>query len=177
LSFTLLLDLDDTLLENNIDHFLPHYLKAWGTVVAPYVDPQLFVRHLMAGTQAMSHNCNPDCTLQEAFEATFFPGLGLDETFFRGVAERSYAEVFPTLQGLTRPVAEAVPMVEEAQRRGYPIIIATNPLFPRPAIEQRLAWANLPVPDLSLCEARPGLFCRGAGAPGLAGQAGHCGGG
>ncbi len=145
MSFTLLLDLDDTLLENNIDHFLPHYLKAWGQVVAPYVDPQLFVHHLMAGTQAMSHNRNPDCTLQEAFEATFFPGLGLDEHFFRGLAERFYAEVFPTLQGLTRPIDESVPLVEEAQRRGYPLVVATNPLFPLTAIEQRLAWANLPV--------------------------------
>lgn len=143
--YTLLLDLDDTLLQNNIDRFLPHYLDAWGRFVAPWVEPQRFINALLAGTKAMSANRSPDCTLQEAFESVFFPRLGLPEAHFRQLAERFYAEVFPTLQPLTSPEPAGVPLVEEAQRRGYPVAIATNPLFPLTAIQQRLAWAELPV--------------------------------
>jgi FMN phosphatase YigB (HAD superfamily) len=145
LNLTLLIDLDDTLLQNDIHTFLPHYLKAFGKEVAPYVDPGRFVQKLMAGTQAMSQNRQPDCTLREVFEAVFFPGLGVDVEQFREIAEQFYAQVFPTLRHLTRPLASAVPLIEQAQARGYNIVIATNPLFPLTAIEQRLEWANLPV--------------------------------
>jgi len=38
-----------------------------------------------------------------------------------------------------------VSFVEEALGRGYRLAIATSPLFPLTAIQQRLAWAGLPV--------------------------------
>ena len=142
---TLLLDLDDTLLGNDIDDFLPHYLGAFSREVAAYVDPDHFVKTLMAGTNAMVTNRRPNCTLQEVFEASFFPTLGLDAGVFRPVAERFYEQVFPTLRELTHPRPEAVRLVEEAVERGYRVVIATNPLFPTTAIQQRLAWAGLPV--------------------------------
>ncbi len=145
MSPTLLLDLDDTLLQNNIDAFLPHYLKAFAREVGPYAPPDRFIEQLMRGTQAMAHNRRPDCTLREVFEAVFFPGLGVDAGQFQKIAAQFYAQVFPTLHGLTQPIAASVPLVEEAQARGYHIAIATNPLFPLTANEQRLEWANLPV--------------------------------
>lgn len=144
MSYSLLMDLDDTLLENNIDSFLPHYLQAFGQAVAPYMDPKEFTRKLLAGTQAMVKNRNPDCTLQDAFEAVFFPGLGMDEHLFRQVAEQFYADVFPDLQRLTRPATDGPALMNEVLRRGYPVVIATNPLFPLTAIQQRINWAGLP---------------------------------
>jgi FMN phosphatase YigB (HAD superfamily) len=145
LNLTLLLDLDDTLLQNDIDLFLPHYLEAFTGWIAPYLDPDRFVRQLLAGTQAMTLNKQPDCTLREVFEAVFFPGLGMDAQQFRQIAEGFYAEVFPSLRKLTRPIPAAVPLVEQALARGYRVAIATNPLFPLTAVHQRLEWANLPV--------------------------------
>jgi len=44
---------------------------------------------------------------------------------------------------LTQFRPEAVSMIEEAFNRGYNIAIATNPLFPMTAIQQRLEWAGL----------------------------------
>ncbi len=145
MSYTLLMDLDDTLLENNIDSFLPHYLHDFGREVAPYMDPEKFTRRLLAGTQAMVNNRNPDCTLQDAFEAVFFPGLGINDQSFRQVAEHFYADVFPNLQRLTRPAADGQALMDEVRRRGYSVVIATNPLFPLTAIQQRIDWAGLPV--------------------------------
>jgi HAD superfamily hydrolase (TIGR01549 family) len=143
-SLTLLLDLDDTLLGNDIDTFLPHYLGAFSKEVSPYVEPDRFVRTLLASTQEMVKNKRPDCTLQEVFEATFFPALDVNVENFRAIAERFYTDIFPTLQGLTQPRPEAIQLVEEAQARGYRLVVATNPLFPMTAILQRLSWAKLP---------------------------------
>jgi HAD superfamily hydrolase (TIGR01549 family) len=144
LSPILLLDLDDTLLQNNVDDFLPQYLGAFSKKAATYLDPNRFIKSLLAGTQAMVDNRQPDCTLKESFEATFYPLTGVEVNSFEKLADQFYAEVFPTLRGLTRPIPKAIRLVNDALERGYRLVVATNPLFPRTAILQRLAWANLP---------------------------------
>ena len=145
MSLTLLLDLDDTLLQNNLDDFLPAYLQTLSREAARYVAPDVFMRGLLGGVKAMSANQQPECTLEEVFSSVFFPTLGRAEQELRPFFEWFYAEIFPTLQPLTRPVPGAVSVVEQAFERGYRLAVTTNPLFPRSAIEQRLAWANLPV--------------------------------
>ena len=45
-SLTLLLDLDDTLLENSMAEFLPAYLREVSTYLADYVDPAIMVNAL-----------------------------------------------------------------------------------------------------------------------------------
>jgi FMN phosphatase YigB (HAD superfamily) len=146
LSPTLLLDLDDTLLRNKIDKFLPQYLAAFSGFVADRIDADTFVRSLMAGTQAMVRNTLPDCTLKQVFESVFFPLAGVDPAAFQAEADRFYAEIFPRLRSLTEPFPGASGFVGETIRRGYRLAVTTNPLFPRTAIYQRLEWAGFP-PD------------------------------
>ncbi|MFC2052863.1 DinB family protein [Chloroflexota bacterium] len=143
MNLVLLIDLDDTLLGNNFDEFLPHYLESFSKTVEPIVEPKKFVRALLSSTQDMFDNRQPDRTLQETFEASFYPALNLDADIFQATAERFYAEVFPTLKEFTNPKPAAVRLIEYAQKRGHTIAIATNPLFPMTAISQRLSWANL----------------------------------
>ena len=148
MTLTLLIDLDDTLLTNDIDEFLPQYLAAFSRTVAHTntIPPELFVQTLLIGTQAMVNNRQPDCTLQEVFNQAFFSRLQVNPTEFRLIAEKFYAEVFPTLRHLTEPAPGALEFVQRAAERNYRLAIATNPLFPLTAIIQRLEWANLP-PD------------------------------
>lgn len=140
----LLLDLDDTLLGNSMDSFLPAYLQALGRRLAVYGDPGPIIQHLLAATRQMTANNRPDRTLAETFDAAFFPALNLPPPDLRRTFEAFYAQDFPALQRLTQTRPEAVPLVKEALRRGYLVGVATNPLFPATAIEQRLAWAGLP---------------------------------
>lgn len=145
MTLTLLLDLDDTLLDNNIDAFLPQYLGAFSSFVADKIPPDRFVNTLLLGTRAMVKNRRTDCTLREVFNQTFFPVVGMDRAGFEDIADQFYRQIFPTLRTHTHPRPEAVEMVQEFRRRGYRIAIATNPLFPRMAVEHRLNWAGLPV--------------------------------
>lgn len=144
MNILLLLDLDDTLLKNNIDEFLPEYLRVFSRYLGDAIDPQRFVESLMAGSQAMVQNRQPDCTLKEVFDSIFFPLAGLTPNEFQPVADRFYQEKFPDLHYLTESVPQAVGMVNEAVQRGYRLAVTTNPLFPLTAILQRLKWANLP---------------------------------
>jgi HAD superfamily hydrolase (TIGR01549 family) len=140
----ILCDLDDTLIDNDIESFLPQYLKVFARDVASFIDPDQFVKALLAGTQRAVANRQPDCTLRDVFDSTFYPALGLDKGEFQAVEERFYGQIFPTLRSLTQPRPEARHFVEAALAKGYRLIIATNPLFPETANLQRLAWAGVP---------------------------------
>jgi FMN phosphatase YigB (HAD superfamily) len=148
MSVNLLLDLDGTLLTNSMETFLPAYLKALAKHLADHADPEQMISSLMAGTQQMNNNRRPDRTLKDAFDGTFYPALGWTEAGMRDTLLAFYQKVFPGFKELTTFRPAAVELVQEAQRRGYKIGIATNPLFPRIAIDQRLAWAGLS-PDTS----------------------------
>ena len=143
MSLTLLLDLDDTLLDSNMNAFIPAYFQKLAGYLADRVSPDELVKYLMIGTRQMMSNSDPRQTLRETFDANFYRPLGLDREQMRPVLETFYDEIFPTLQVLTKPKPEAVAFVDWAVAQGYRIAISTNPLFPRKAIYHRLRWAGL----------------------------------
>jgi FMN phosphatase YigB (HAD superfamily) len=145
-TLTLLFDLDDTLLGNNMDTFLPAYLQALSAYMSSYANPRRLVKTLMEASDQMVSNLHPDRTLEEVFDAAFYPPLGIDKEQVRGILDDFYAKEFPKLRSLTQFRPKAVELVETALSRGYRVAIATNPLFPSTAVTQRLSWAGLP-PD------------------------------
>ncbi len=147
MDLTLLLDLDDTLLTNDIHTFLPAYLQALSKELATYASPEALISQLLSATKQMVENQRPDLSLREVFEGSFYPALKLLPEDLSEPIERFYAEVFPSLQPLTSSRPEAVELVKTAFRCGFRVAIATNPLFPRSAIEHRLGWAGLPVSE------------------------------
>lgn len=142
---TLLLDLDDTLLTNDVDTFVPVYLEALTKYLSAKVHPARLATHLLAATRKMIATGDPACTLEEVFDEHFYPALGESKQALAGSIQGFYEEIFPTLAHLTAPRPEAVRLVDTAFERGWRVVVATNPLFPRRAIEHRLAWAGLPV--------------------------------
>jgi len=139
----ILFDLDGTLLDNDVDRFIPAYMKALAKFMSGRIDPPRLAAALDAGTQAMLANGDPETTLQQAFDAVFFPALGMDRVPLVPEFDRFYAEQFPRLRELTRTVDGAGRAVELACDLRWKVAVATNPLFPLAAIEQRIAWAGL----------------------------------
>lgn len=142
--FTLLLDLDDTLLDTNTDAFILAYFDALSKALAQRVDPAQMLPALMGGTRRMFANVNPSLWLRDVFDGYFFEKIGIDRDSLQPEIDKFYDEVFPTLEHLTRPRPEAVELVEWAFSQGYRVAIATNPLFPIKAIHHRMRWAGLP---------------------------------
>ena len=144
MTVTLLLDLDNTLLDNKTEDFMPAYLGALSQRMAPFVNPSLMLKTLLAATSEMMQNNDPDLTLMQVFDAAFYPKLGLEKAAIWPTLQAFYAEDFPKVKRVTKPVPEAIRLVEKAFAQGYRVGIATNPIFPRSAILQRLEWAGLP---------------------------------
>lgn len=145
MSLTLLLDLDDTLLQNQIDSFTSVYLKALAKHLSPWVEPEKMVPALMAATQKMIENQDPSLTLEQVFDQNFYPAIGIRRPEIQHLIDTFYAEVYPALQKVTQPRPEAIEVVRQAVQLEYRVIVATNPLFPATAITQRLGWAGVPV--------------------------------
>ncbi len=145
----ILLDLDDTLLSNDIQTFLPAYFESLARFVKDKISPERLIRELLRGTDFMDSDSASDLTNEEAFESVFYASSGLIRGEMRPLFERFYAEEFPKLRVFTRPIFGARKLMEMAFFRGWQVVIATNPVFPRTAVEQRLDWAGVPVQDFA----------------------------
>ncbi|MBE0466967.1 MAG: HAD family hydrolase [Candidatus Desulforudis sp.] len=139
----LLLDLDGTLLPMDMHEFLTAYLRAVSTRMAPYIAPDRFAKCLLASTQAMVENLDPRRTNADVFWDDFVGRTGLDQVEILPILERFYREEFPQLAPVTRPTPTARMVCTRAVEYGAELVIATNPIFPRMAIEERLRWAGI----------------------------------
>ena len=142
-----LFDLDGTLLDIDLDAFLREYFVALGPVVAEVIgggDPQSALAAVIAGTNAMSAP-HPGLTNREAFNSRFheMTQTDLDLEEYALPFERFYREVFPGLKGSFAPVAGASRAIETCLDLGLKVAIATNPIFPRSAVDERMRWAGI----------------------------------
>ena len=143
MSLTLLFDLDDTLLDTNMDAFLPAYFQAFSGYFADHVPPKAMLSALVSSTNLMYQNRNPARTLEEVFHDNFYRRLGVPKDELDGLVKRFYDEVFPALRVHTRQKPEAFPLIEWALSSGYHVAVATDPIFPCKAMQQRVRWAGL----------------------------------
>jgi HAD superfamily hydrolase (TIGR01549 family) len=144
----LLVDLDDTLLQNSMEIFAPPYYKALSTHLAAYVHPEIMLPKLLEGTNAMLKNTDPAMTLEHAFDKVFYPGIGVSKEKLHPSLIQFYDAIFPTLEKYTQKIPTAIEMINQALEIGLKIVVATNPLFPLKAIQQRLIWAGLSPKDI-----------------------------
>ena len=153
MTLTLLLDLDDTLLNTNIDSFIPAYFQSLSRELAPHVAPELMLRALMSGTKKMMTSGDFSQTLEQVFNAEFYPQINSPREEIADAIENFYDHVFPTLSGVTTPKPEAKPFIDWAFSQGFRIAIATDPLFPRKATYHRLRWAGFEPEQFELVSA------------------------
>ena len=143
----LLLDLDDTLLGNQADTFIPAYFNALGRALAHLVPPDDLLQMVYQASRYMEANDGSGTTTQEAFATAFKPVNGLTWRELKPQFMRFYREDFPKLRSVTQPRPAARHLIAWANQQAIDVVIATNPFFPRIAVEERLAWAGIPVTE------------------------------
>ena len=141
----ILFDLDDTLLGNDMDDFLPGYFQLIGKFASQFFPPEEFLEELMICTEAMYTNIDPTTANRDVFWSRFEQRTGKDPNEMEAFFSRFYSEQFDQLQHLTTKRPFAKKLVDYCQEQGWEVVIATNPLFPKTAIDARLEWAGLPI--------------------------------
>jgi FMN phosphatase YigB (HAD superfamily) len=137
-----LFDLDGTLLDLDLDAFLRRYFRALGAVTQAHFEGVDIMSSILASTAAMQR-LHPGRTNRDVFDDDFKDRTGIDLATSWGVFEDFYRDVFPTLGDGYGPMPGARAAVEHAMSLGLKVAVATQPIFPRAAIDHRLAWAGL----------------------------------
>ncbi len=142
-------DLDGTLLPLDQDQFVKAYLGLLAENMATHgYEPKTFVRSIYQGMQAMAQN-DGTRTNEEAFWEVFtgIYGEGVREEPY---LDEFYKKDFCRVQGVAGFSPLARRSVELCRALGARVFLATNPILPRTATEQRMAWAGFSPADFEL---------------------------
>ena len=147
---TVLFDLDGTLLPMDQDAFTRGYFKFLAAKLAPHgYEPKQLVEAIWSGTEAMVRNDGSrtnEAALWDTFVSIYGKKARADEPLFVDF----YANEFNQAQSICGHDPRTAEIVHSLQKRGYRVVLATNPIFPRIATENRIRWAGLEPDDFAL---------------------------
>ncbi len=144
----MLFDLDGTLLPLHNEELFEQYIRGviqrWAPVL-PRTTPRELPAQVMAAVTAMFVNNDPARSNEEVFWAELGPRIGSSQAELRSVYDAFYKDYFPSLRSYYAPrlPGPGRAVVDAALAQGYRIALATNPIWPRVAIEERMAWVDL----------------------------------
>jgi FMN phosphatase YigB (HAD superfamily) len=146
-NLTILIDLDDTLLENPLESFMPAYLKLIGNALSSKIDPAKMIPQMLKATDKMIANQDFRETLESCFDKNFYPAFNITKKDVASIIDHFYKTKYLSLQQFTHPRSDAIEFVKQSLHVGNLLVVATNPLFPLQAMKERLRWANLPLEE------------------------------
>lgn len=140
-------DLDGTLLPMDIDEFMQAYFGRIAAFMAAHgCDAERFMAALKAGTKQMALH-DGSRTNKEAFWDEFFVVYGEDDPAeqerLQQLSVEFYDREFPHIGDGFQGDPAAARAVAKLAAKGYPLVLTTMPMFPRRAVEHRLAWAGI----------------------------------
>lgn len=162
-----LFDLDGTLVDVDMQLFIPLYLRRLAGRMAPYAEPARVERTLRAAMMAMLAGTDGQGTLEGLLRSMLADDSQLAWPDYQAGLASFCRDDLPQLQPLVKPHPLARPLVETCLARGWQVALATNPVFPRAVIDARLAWGGLADLPFRLvtsyetsrqCKPHPGFF-------------------
>ena len=143
-------DLDGTLLPMDQEEFTKTYFKLLAARLAPLgYEPRKLVDSIWAGTAAMVKN-DGSCVNEEAFWRTFVEIYGEGALKDKPCIDAFYWEEFNKAKSVCGFTAAARQVVDIVKEKGKIPVLATNPIFPAVATENRIRWAGLVPEDFAL---------------------------
>lgn len=144
---TVLFDLDGTLLPLDQKVFVKEYFAGLARKLAPYgYESQKLVDGIWAGVGAMVKN-NTDKFNEEIWWETFETIFGKKALKDKRIFEEYYEEDFGNVKNVCGFNSEAARTIYKLKESGFRVVLATNPIFPALATEQRIGWAGLSPSD------------------------------
>ena len=142
-----LFDMDGTLLPMDLEAFGKYYFDALGRWVAGYGhDPKLVLDSMLRSVGAI-YKSDGVHTNEELFWSSFTALTGLEQKASNDMFNAFYEADFVAAKASTHVSPDMIEAVRRIQRAGITPVLATNAIFPLPAIRARIGWAGLSVED------------------------------
>lgn len=155
-----LLDLDNTLLHLDEKEFISSYLRLLSAKFSDVLSPKEFTNDFLSATSTMVRNCSSKTNI-EAFLDDFnesVPTISKDEVLSRFTS--FYSNEYTQLAGLCTPNPFTKDIMEKLlAMTSTKIVLATNPLFPRSAVLERISWAGIDAENFDLITHCENMHC------------------
>ena len=149
----ILFDLDGTLLPMQQDEFTTAYFEALSMKLAPYgYEPQRLIGGVWQGTKAMVKNDGKQ-TNEQVFWKEFASLFGNKVYDDIDKFNAFYENDFDSLKSYCDFTEQANSMVQILKKKGYTLVLASNPVFPMTAQKKRMQWAGVNPDDFALITA------------------------
>jgi len=145
---TILFDLDGTLLPIESKDFEKVYFGGLSSHFTDMYTPEAFMKLIWDATIAMMMDTS-DQTNETVFMAALGSVVNEKLTEMQRRFETFYQTNFDLLRTVVIENAEIKEAVKVLKEKGYTLVIATNPLFPKLAIEKRISWTGMNRDDFS----------------------------
>lgn len=140
---TVLFDLDGTLLNVDMHQFVPAYLTGLAECIDPAMPPEPFIRQMVERTMQRLDSDDGSVTNEQYFLQVAEQDLGIAAGQFQAGLQQFYRRHMPQLQPLIQPLPLARQILQRCVELGLEIVVATNPVFPRPLVDARLQWGGM----------------------------------
>ena len=142
-----LFDLDGTLLKMDQDEFVKTYFKYLAIHLSPRgYEPDKLLKVFWAGVGAMVAN-DGSCSNEDAFWKVFVENYGEKSIEDKEYIGDFYKNGFNQVEKVCGKYKEAKEIIMLVKEKGKIPVLATNPLFPHTATENRIRWAGLEPSD------------------------------
>ena len=146
----IMFDLDGTLLPMNQDSFVKAYFGGLAKKIEPFgFKPEEVVNAVTKGVGAMIKN-DGTLTNEEVFWNKFSELLGEGIKEHKDLFEDYYKNEFQTVRAVCGFDERARKAVEIAKEKGFRVVLATSPMFPKIATESRMSWAGFKPTDFEI---------------------------
>lgn len=139
----ILFDLDGTLTLMDQNEFMRNYVGLLSPRFAHLISPEKFAKQIGRSTEVMVKDPKEGKTNLQVFFDDFTKATGLTYNTLWPIFEGFYRADFPALRCLVKITPEGKRVVEHAIQQGYIVAVASNPVMPLQAIEERIRWAGL----------------------------------
>ncbi len=136
-------DLDGTLLNIQMNAFVPQYLQRVAACFGDLVAPEQMVDVLLETTWQLLHADDGSRTNEQTYLDTLRQRLAVGPELYRSRLQVFLSEGLPQLSGYVRPLPLARKILQQCFDRDLSVVLATNPVFPRPVVDARLRWGGL----------------------------------
>ncbi len=139
-----LFDLDGTLLRSRMTELIPRYVEGLAADCVDFVKPKRFIKAKISAIRELIQTAGDgSLTIEERLYAIMQRELGLPPARLQQSLDHFQSHELASLQELVRPIPLAKQILLECREQGVPLVLATNPVFPRFMVQARMDWGEI----------------------------------
>jgi FMN phosphatase YigB (HAD superfamily) len=138
-----LFDLDGTLINVDMERFVPSYLHRLTKYMSSQVNPSRAIQSLHSAVASMFANTDVEKTLEDVLLEVLQSELLVSPELYAECLDLFCQNDLEELRTLVTGHPLSTPLIDSSLARGWKVVLATNPIFPQKVIDARVDWGDL----------------------------------